>query len=152
MFLTNDANKSSLSTLFGDGQNLWSGTELQIRSFWFLVEFEASDQDDEDELKMISTLLLSRPEHVLGLVQQGVTLLSVYLMIPLPSFEGGGWDMARLKEIWEAVEPEAPRKKARIYATANDCHLVESNLGTAVNEFKDRELLLRCPTMTTKPA
>ncbi|BBL22693.1 hypothetical protein [Comamonas terrigena] len=152
MFLTNDTNKSSLSSLFGDSQNLWSGAELQIRIFWFLVEFEASNQDDVDELKMISTLLLSRPEHVLGLVQQGVKILSVYLMIPLPSFEGGGWDMARLKEIWEAVEPAAPRMKAKIYATADGFHFVESKLGTTVNEFKDRELLLRCPAVTTKSA
>lgn len=149
MFLTNDANKSSLSSLFSDGQNLWNGAEVQIRSLWFMAEFEDSHQDDVDELKMISTLLLSRPEHVLDLVQQGVKILSVYLMIPLPSFEGGGWDMARLTEFREAVEPEAPGMKAKIYSTANNRHFVESKFGTTFDQLKDGELLFRCPTLTT---
>lgn len=146
MFLTNDANKSPLSSLFGDGLNAWNGAELQLRRFWFLVEFKVTYGDDEDELVRINTLMLSRTEHVLGLIQQGVTVLSVYLMVPLPSFENGGWEMARLKEIWEAAEPEHPTMKSKIYAAVDGRHFVESSFETTVDQFKDWELFMKCPT------
>lgn len=152
MFLTNDANKSPLSSLFGDGQNAWNGAELQFRRYWFLVEFEVTHRDDEDELVRINTLMLSRAEHVLGLDQQGVTVLSVYLMAPWPSFENGGWEMARLKEIWEAAEPEYPTMKSKIYAAVDGRHFVESNFETTVDQFKDWELFLECPTAAATKA
>ncbi|MBB2777874.1 UNVERIFIED_ORG: hypothetical protein HNP28_003216 [Comamonas terrigena] len=152
MFLTNDANKSPLSSLFGDSQNAWNGAELQIRRYWFLVEVEVTHRDEEDELKTINTLMLSRAEHVRSLVEQGLNVISVYLMIPLPSYEKGGWDMARLKEIWEAPELEYPSIKSKIYAAVDGCRFVESNFETTVDQFADWELFLKCPTGATTPA
>lgn len=146
MFLTTDANKHPLSTLYGKGNHLWTGIDVQIRRAWFIVDYQLIHQDDDgDELTFTNTVLLSTAEDVLGLASKNITILSVSLMTPLLDPERGGWTIDRLTGIWECTDPGDPRIKAKIYAKEDGSHHVDSLLGATADQLGGWNLLLELP-------
>lgn len=76
MFLTTNANKHPLSTIYGNGNHLWTGIDVQIRRVWFIVDYQSMRQsDDENELTFTNTVLLSNAEDVLGFASNNTTIL-----------------------------------------------------------------------------
>ena len=49
MFLTTDANKHPLSTIYGKGKHLWTGIDVQIRRPWLLVDFQLTLRDEDGD-------------------------------------------------------------------------------------------------------
>lgn len=136
MFLTNNANKHPLSTLYGEGTHLWTGIDMPMRRLWFTVDYQwIHREDDGNELIFTNTVLLSTAEDLLGLASKEGILLSVYLMTPLLDTKSGGWSMDRLTGIWECNDPGDPRIKAKIYAKEDGSHHVDSLCGGRVRIF-----------------
>ena len=146
MFITNDANKHPLSTLYGKGNHLWTGTDVQMRRVWFIVDYQSIHQgNDVEELTFTNTVLFSTGEDVLGFASKNTTILSVFLMTPLLRTERGGWTMDRLTGIWEGADPADPRIMAKIYAKEDGSYHVGSLLGATVDQLGDWKLLLELP-------
>lgn len=146
MFLTTNANKHPLSTIYGKGNHLWTGIDVQIRRVWFIVDYQSMRQsDDENELTFTNTVLLSNAEDVLGFASNNTTILSVFLMTPLLNSKRGGWTTDRLTGIWECADPGDPRIRVKIYAKEDGTHHVGSLLGVAADKLGDWKLLMEFP-------
>lgn len=149
MFLTSDTNKHPLSQLYGEGRHLWTGTEIHIRRVWFMVNYHLVQKDKYgEELRVINTVLLSDVQDLLNLAPMQRSLLSVYLMTPCVNSVDGGWDMARLMEIWEAPDQEDDRIQAKIYVKEDGSYYVDSLLRSTMDQRDSWKKLLDLPVHT----
>ena len=145
MFLTTDTNKHPLSSVYGEGNYLWSGIDVLLRRIWFIVDYQLRQQVDVDEeLVFSNTALLSTAEDVLGMTTKNITILSVFLMTPAAD-SAGGWSLDRLTGIWECADPAEPSLKVKICAKEDGRYHVDSWFGTSVDQPGDWTLLLELP-------
>ena len=146
MFLTTDANKHPLSTIYGKGKHLWTGIDVQIRRPWLLVDFQLTLRDEDgDEVTCTNTVLLSGSEDILGLAAQNVRILTVQLVTPHHNFRSGGWAIDRLTGIWECDDPADVRIKAKVYAKEDGSNHLDSLFGGAIDHADGWKLLLDLP-------
>ncbi|GEQ77561.1 hypothetical protein CTTA_4566 [Comamonas testosteroni] len=150
MFQTNEANKHPVSKLYKKGTHIWTGVELQLRRIWFMIDYQWVYREGSDELSFTDTVLLSTVEDVLSFASQHESILSAYLMSPIPVSKGGGWQQDLLTGIWEAADPADPRLMTKIYAKVDGSHHVDSLFEATADQLKDWEQLLEFPVYSAE--
>ncbi|WP_341905232.1 hypothetical protein [Polaromonas sp. YR568] len=110
MFITREAHRSPLSSLFlDDGETGWLSTELALQKIWFLVEVEESDCAIDFEFSRNRTVLVfdfrGVEQLILSKENSTIQLKSVYMFTPGHVNGSNSWNMDQLRAVWHGREP-----------------------------------------------
>lgn len=151
MFITREAYRSPVSALFlSGGDVVWTATELGLQQIWFLAHLEEVDTEDGDGYASNRTMLLSdfqSIEHFLQSSHDGkVRLKSVHILTPGHVNGSDGWQMDRLRAVWQGREmlDEHPIP-TDIFETVSGKKYPASFCGLSVEELAGDTLKFRFP-------
>lgn len=150
MFITNEAFRSPIASLFGSTNEMyWSSAELALQHPWFLLTLRQVDRSESEPWVTKRTLLLSSDDQVEQLMSLSepdeISVESLLIVSPSHINGTSHWAMDVVHKVWTAHEPEHESLHASVYETSSGRRYTNSALGTPAEDLVVETLKFEIP-------
>lgn len=122
------------------GEDGWDSLELALRTPWFLVDIDQSEQADDDSFSIRRTMMFSSFAGVERLLEHighdsCQKLQSVHIVRPSDANGQSLWEMNQVLMVWN-TRNGPDRSHVQVFETLDGQKLVEHGLTTEISELK----------------
>ena len=156
MFITNDANRSSIGQIISSpAETYWTAIELALSRIWFVITFIQADVlGGGKKCSIKRTMFLSSIEDIEGIVdlcgKPGFEIDAAYIVSPGYTNGSSDWNFERMVAVWSAYDKSVPGETVSIFETESGARYTDGLHETPIANFRDVRLRIALPCRTVE--